>query len=609
MKKYKKLIHIIISTLLFLLSYLLKDYKILFLIASYIIISYELYINMIKELWKKDIFNENLLMIMATIGAFIIESYEEAVIVVLLFQIGEYLFDLSIDRSKCKIMSLLDLKSNTVNLKIEEEIKKVDIKEVKEEDIFIVKPGEKIPLDGIVLEGSSSIDTSQLTGESIPKMVEKDSEVLSGFINIDSILTIKATTVYENSTAYKIIDFIENSSEKKAKTEKFITKFSRIYTPIIVIAAFLLVWIPVVVFKENFHESLYRSLVFLVTSCPCALVISVPLAYFCGVGKASKHGILVKGSNILEELTLIENIAFDKTGTLTEGIFEVVEIKSQKGKKQELLKLAAAAEYFSNHPIAQAIVKKYGKKIDSRRVHNYQEISGFGICCKIDSKEVIIGNEALMKKNNIEVEKIESLGSICYVAVNSKLLGYITISDKIKKNAKKTVESLEKIGIKEIIILSGDHKSSVEYVAKKLQIKNYIAELLPIDKAKKIEELRKKGMTLFVGDGMNDALVMKNSDVSISMGQSGSDVAIEVSDIVMMADDLEKVPQLIKIAKIVKKTAFINILFALMTKFLVLFLAILNIPSIWFAVFADVGVTLLTILNSLWIFSKKIPKS
>lgn len=608
LKKYSELIKIGISSIFLILSYLLPKYQSLVLVISYIIIAYPLYIHAIKELLEGEIFNENLLMIIATIGAFIIGSYHEAVMVVLLFQIGEYLSDLSVDHSRRKIISLLDLKSDYVNLKVNQEFKKVDIKDVKEDDIFIVKPGEKIPLDGIVLNGNSSVDTSSLTGEATPRIVKKESKVLSGFINNDSVLTIRAISVYEESTAYKIIDLIENSNEKKGSTEKFITKFSRIYTPIVVIVAFLLVIVPVIIFKKPFHDWLYKSLVFLVTSCPCALMISVPLSYFCGIGKAGHNGILIKGGNILDQLSLIENVAFDKTGTLTEGVFEVTEISCKNIEEDELISIAAHAEYFSIHPIAKAIVKKYGKKVNPQLVEDYQEISGKGIRCTINHKSVIIGNEAFMKSNKVNIEKIDKLGSISYIAIDSKLVGYIIVSDKIKQNAKMTISNLKKFNIKNIMMLSGDHKSAVEYVAKELGIHHYFSELLPLDKAEKIKKLKKEGTTLFVGDGINDALVMKNSDIAISMGESGSDAAIEVSDIVIMTDNLEKIPEAIRISKIVKKTAFVNIVFALGTKFLVLILAMFNITSIWMAVFADVGVTLISILNSLWIVSKKVDK-
>lgn len=606
LKKYIEPLKIILSIILFVLSYVFPKYKLIFLVLSYIIVSYELYINAIKEILEGEIFNENILMIIATIGAFVIKSYSEAVIVVLLFQIGEYLSDLAVDNSKKKIVSLIDLKSDFVNLKKDDEIKKVDIKEVETNDIFIVKPGEKVPLDGIIIDGVSSVDTSSLTGEAVPKTVKKNDSVLSGYINKDSILTVKSTSIYETSTAYKIIDLIENSNDKKGKTEKFITKFSKIYTPIIVVVALLLVIIPVFIFKQDFNTWLYKSLIFLVTSCPCALVISIPLSYFCGIGKSSHNGILIKGSNILDGLVSVQNIAFDKTGTITEGVFEVTKIESNTLSKDDLLALAAKAESFSNHPIARAIVKSYNKKIDNKDIKNYKEISGSGIRCRINNKSILIGTAKFMKENNIPIEEKEVIGSVSYIAIDKKLEGYIVVSDKIKSNAKKTLSSLKEMGIKNLVMLSGDNTKSVKLISESIDMDNYFAELLPIDKVNKVKKLRKEGTTLFVGDGMNDAPVMKCADIGVSMGMVGSDAAIEYSDIVIMNDNLEKLPEMIKISRLVKQKMLTNITFALLVKFIVLLLAVLKTTSIWMAVFADVGVTMISILNSLLIMVKKV---
>lgn len=606
LKKYIEPLKIILSIILFVLSYVFPKYKLIFLVLSYIIVSYELYINAIKEILEGEIFNENILMIIATIGAFVIKSYSEAVIVVLLFQIGEYLSDLAVDNSKKKIVSLIDLKSDFVNLKKDDEIKKVDIKEVEINDIFIVKPGEKVPLDGIIIDGVSSVDTSSLTGEAVPKTVKKNDSVLSGYINKDSILTVKSTSIYETSTAYKIIDLIENSNDKKGKTEKFITKFSKIYTPIIVVVALLLVIIPVFIFKQDFNTWLYKSLIFLVTSCPCALVISIPLSYFCGIGKSSHNGILIKGSNILDGLVSVQNIAFDKTGTITEGVFEVTKIESNTLSKDDLLALAAKAESFSNHPIARAIVKSYNKKIDNKDIKNYKEISGSGIRCRINNKSILIGTAKFMKENNIPIEEKEVIGSVSYIAIDKKLEGYIVVSDKIKSNAKKTLTSLKEMGIKNLVMLSGDNTKSVKLISESIDMDNYFAELLPIDKVNKVKKLRKEGTTLFVGDGMNDAPVMKCADIGVSMGMVGSDAAIEYSDIVIMNDNLEKLPEMIKISRLVKQKMLTNITFALLVKFIVLLLAVLKTTSIWMAVFADVGVTMISILNSLLIMVKKV---
>ena len=606
-KLNEEIIKIIISAILFGISFFLKEESIpffIFLISSYIIVSYKIFIDAGKKLLSKDIFDENMLMIIATISAFCIGEYPEAVIVMLLFEFGEYLSHQAVHHSKESITKLMDLRSDYVNLKINNDIKKIDVKEAKLDDIFVVKPGEKIPLDGIVIDGESSIDTSSLTGESIPKTVRKDDNVLSGSVNNGSLLTIKATSIYTTSTASKIIELIENSSERKTDTEKFITRFAKIYTPIVVLLAFLITVIPTIM-GYDFQTWLYRALVFLVTSCPCALVISVPLGFFCGIGRASKEGILIKGSSELERLNKIKTLVFDKTGTVTKGNFEVSEIQSNKMNPTEMLTVLAHAEYYSNHPIAKSILKKYNGEINESIIKDFKEISGYGITATINNQKVIAGNQKLLTENNMNVSNT-GVGTTVHIAINNNYIGYVTITDQIKEEAYEIVENLSKQGINKVIMLSGDNVDIVTKVGKELKMNEYYANLLPVDKVNKVNEIKEEDFTAFVGDGINDAPVIKLSDVGIAMGGVGSDATIEAADIVLMKDDLIKVPLAIKIAKITTKIVNFNIVFALSFKLLMLVLATFGYASIWMAVFADVGVTLLAVLNTLRIMKKKI---
>lgn len=596
------LLKIIISTILFIIALFLPNpFKLIVLIISYIIISYDIYIEAFNELKEKEIFNENLLMILATIGAFVIGSYQEAVMVMFLFEIGEYLSDLAVSSSKKSITKLMDLRSETINLFKNDEIEKVSIKKAKIDDIFVVLPGEKVPLDGIVIEGESYLDTSSLTGESTPRKIKTDDLVLSGSINKDSILKVKATSTYKTSTASKIIELIENSNNKKTDTENFIRKFSKIYTPIVVLLALIIAVVPTIIVGD-FNTWLYRSLVFLVTSCPCALVISVPLGYFSGIGRASKEGILIKGSRELETLANIDYLALDKTGTITEGVFEVTEVKSKGISEDELLLLTASAEANSIHPIAKAIVKyNKGKLI---KTTNLKEYSGKGISCVIDNKNILVGNKKLMEDNNIKIEDEKTIGTVIYIAINNKYSGYIIISDRIKKSSYK-LSSL-KNDFKDIMILSGDNEDITSAIAKEVKIKTYYNNLLPVDKVNKIKEYQKQGLVMFIGDGINDAPVIKISDIGVSMGNLGSDAAIEASDVVIMKDDLSKIKTALNISKLTKHKVKTSIIFALIVKFIVLTLGVVGISTIWMAVFADVGVTLLAILNVLTIMWKKV---
>lgn len=605
------LLKIIISGIILIVTLFINDsfdLKIILFSISYTIISYEMYIDAIKNIIKGEFFDENFLMIIATIGAFIIGEYEEAIMVMWLFNLGEFLSHKAVHKSEESITKLMDLRSDKINLKVENEIKSVDIKEVKMGDIFIVKPGEKIGLDGIIVDGVSNVDTSSLTGESLPKCVNKNMNVLSGYTNIDSILTVKATSTFETSTATKIIELIKNSEDKKTKTEKFITRFSKIYTPIVVLGAVLLTIIPVLM-GGNFNEWLYRSLVFLVTSCPCALIISIPLGFFSGIGRASKEGILIKGSTELENLSKIKNIIFDKTGTITKGVFEVQKINCIKVTEEELLEIAAYSEYYSNHPIAKSILKKYSKEIIAKKISDYKEDSGKGVSVTFDSKKVLVGNYDLMKEHNIDVNKENTIGTVIYVAANNECLGNIIISDEIKNESYDLVSSLRKLGIENIAIVSGDNEQTVKIVSEKIGIKAYYHSMLPNEKVEKVNEYRKINFTAFVGDGLNDAPVIKTSDLGIAMGGIGSDATIEVSDVVIMNDNLSKISEAIKISKKTLSVVKFNILFSLIIKFSMLILGAFGISKIWMAVIADVGVTLLLVFNSLRLTIKNSHKS
>ncbi len=608
MKKFNfDFFKIIISAVIFAISFIFKDNNILhltLLAISYILVSYEMYIHALKNILKGEIFDENFLMIIATIGAFYIGEYEEALMVMLLFNLGEYLSDKAVDNSRESITKLMDLRSDTINLKIDDDIKNINIKDAKLNDVFIVKPGEKIGLDGIVIEGSGNIDTSSLTGESIPKYVKKDMNVLSGTTALDSVLTIKATSTYETSTATKIIELIENSEDKKASSEKFITRFCKIYTPIVVICAILLTLVPLML-GYSLNDWLYKSLVFLVTSCPCALIISVPLSFFSGIGRASKDGILIKGGTELENLSKIKTLVFDKTGTITKGNFAVQKMNSVDIAKEELLELAAYGEYYSNHPIAKAIIKKYDKDIEKERISDFKEISGKGISVKIDKNDILLGNSLLLTDNNINVPKVNEIGTAIYIARNQKYLGYIVIADEIKEEAFNLVKSLKKEGVNKVIMLSGDNKEIVEKVSEKLEFNDCYYEMLPIDKVNKVTDLKKENFTAFVGDGINDAPVMKIADLGISMGGVGSDAAIEASSIVLMTDNLDKISKAIRISKKTNNIVRFNIAFALIIKFIFLLLGTLGYSKIWYAVIADVGVTLLLVLNSLRLIINK----
>ena len=605
MKRFfnEELIKILLSIILLVISFFIsnENIKLILLVLSYITISFEMYIKLIKNIKSFEIFDETFLMVIATIGAFFISSYLEAVMVMLLYQIGEYLSELTVSKSKDSIIALMDLRVDMALLDNNGSPKEVRIEKVKIGDIFIVKPGEKVPLDGIVVKGESYLDTSSLTGESVPRHVKENDEVLSGCINKDGILRIQATKTSKNSTAQKIVELLESYNTNKSNEEKFISKFASKYTKIVVLSTVLVVLIPTLLGGE-FKEWLYKALVFLVTSCPCALVISVPLGYICGIGKASKSGAIIKGSKELEDLSNIDYLMLDKTGTITEGVFKINKIETTL-KEEELLKIVASAENNSIHPIADAIKQEYNDKL--YEVNDYKEISGQGITCVINKQKVLIGNEKLLKNNNVEFTETTEVGTIIYIAIDNKYVGYILISDKIRKE-NKDLSILKKCIKKDIIILSGDNENIVKDVAKKVKIDKYYAELLPKDKVKYVNEYKDKGTVMFIGDGINDAPVIKKATVGVSMGNIGSDAAIEASDVVLMKDNLMKIKEVINISKFTKKKITQNIIFALGVKFLVLILSLFGLSTILMATFADVGVTLLSILNVLIIFKKKV---
>ena len=604
----KKAIKIVIALILFLIAMIIKFENAWInnsiFILSYIIVGFEILKKAVRNIFRGKIFDENFLMAVATLGAFVIGEFPEAVAVMLFYQVGELFQSYAVDKSRKSIASLMDIRPDSANVKNNGEVLKVDPDEVKIGDIILVKPGEKVPLDGIIVDGNSMLDTSALTGESVPKEVKVGDKVLSGSINQNGLIEIKVTKSFGESTVSKILDLVENASSKKSKSENFISKFAKYYTPIVVVIAVLLAIIPPIIFKETeFIQWLYRALTFLVVSCPCALVISIPLGFFGGIGGASKLGVLVKGSNYLEALSKTEVVVFDKTGTLTEGVFEVKKVNSVDITKEDLIKCAAYAESFSNHPIANSLKKAYGKDIDNKKISETHELSGLGVNAVVDGKEVFVGNEKLMQEKNIEYIKCNEIGTILYVAINNQFKGTIIISDKIKADAKKAIEKLKKNNVKKIVMLTGDKKAVGESVAKELGLDEVYTELLPNDKVEKVEELMKskseKGKLAFVGDGINDAPVLAISDIGIAMGGLGSDAAIEAADVVLMTDEPSKVVDAIKISKKTLKIVKQNIIFAIVVKILVLILSAIGLSNMWQAVFADVGVSVLAILNAL----------
>lgn len=597
---------LIIGTILYLIA-IIGDFKgalaLILFVASYLLIGGKVVLTAIKNIARGQLFDENFLMTVATIGAFSISEYPEAVAVMLFYEIGETIQGYAVNKSRSSISSLMDIRADYANIIIDGKEKKVSPETVKVEDIILVKPGEKVPLDGIVVEGESFVDTSALTGESVPRKIAVNDEILSGGINTNGVLKVKVTKKFGESTVSRILEMVENAANKKANTEKFITKFAKVYTPIVVALAILIAVVPSIFIKDAlFSTWLYRALVFLVVSCPCALVVSVPLCFFAGIGGASKKGVLVKGSNYLELLKDLETVVFDKTGTLTEGVFSVTEINTNGIDKEKLIEVAAMAESFSNHPIAISIIKEYGKEIDKEVIKEYKEISGHGIKAVINNEEVLVGNSKLMNEFNILYNEVDSIGTVVYCAINGEFKGSIVISDKIKENAVEALINLKKAGVKKTVMLTGDNKKTAYKVGEKINIDEVHSELLPLDKVREVEELLKRsnknGKLAFVGDGVNDAPVLARADIGIAMGGIGSDAAIEAADIVLMKDDINALVDAINVSKKTNKILWQNIVFALGIKILVMVLGTFGIVNMWTAVFADVGVTIIAIINS-----------
>lgn len=608
-KKLKNLrLRIFLSFIVFLGAVLLpmeEPIQLVLYLASYLIVGGDIIKKAVTNIGHGQVFDENFLMVLATIGAFITQEYPEAVMVMWLYQIGEWFQQYAVGKSRQSISDLMDIRPDYANIEKDGKLEKVDPDDVSIGDHIVVKPGEKIPLDGIVIKGSSLVDTSALTGESVPREVKKGADILSGCINKTGLLTIKVTKEFDESTVSKILELVENASSKKAKAENFITKFARYYTPIVVIAAICLAFLPPLLLENaDVWDYIKRACSFLVISCPCALVISVPLGFFGGIGGASKLGILIKGSNYLETLSKTETVVFDKTGTLTKGSFEVTDISPIGIDKTSLLEIAAHAENYSDHPIAQSIKKAYGKAIDTTRIADASEVSGNGVCVKIDGKEVYAGNEKLMKKIKVNLPDMNIVGTVIHVAMESRYVGYILIADEVKEEAKQTINDLKEINhVKETVMLTGDNSTVAESVGRNLAIDTVYSQLLPADKVTKVEELLHKKSSdkslAFVGDGINDAPVLTRADVGIAMGGLGSDAAIEAADVVIMDDKISKINTAIYISKRTLKIVKQNIIFALGVKGVVLILGAIGMANMWEAVFADVGVSFIAILNSM----------
>ena len=611
-KMKEKLYRIICSSILLIIAVILKNVNniisIILFSISYLVIGYDILLKAIKNIKRGKVFDENFLMAVATIGAICINELAEAVTVMLFYQIGELFQDYAVNKSRKSIAELMDIRPDYANVIRENKHIKINPTLVKVGEIILVKPGEKIPLDGIVVEGTSMLNTLALTGESVPRRVNVNDEVLSGCINNDGILKIKVTKNFNNSTVSKILDLVENASSRKSNSENFISKFAKYYTPTVVIIAVILAIFPSLILNQSFSIWIYRALSFLVVSCPCALVVSIPLSFFAGLGASSQIGVLVKGSNYLEALSNVNVIVCDKTGTLTEGVFEVQEISPVDISKDELLMYATYAESFSNHPISLSLKNSYDKKINTKKIIDTKEISGKGVYAKIEGKDILVGNEKLMNEYKIKFKKSNFIGTIIYVAIDNKYAGYIGISDKIKDDSYKAIKLFKINNINKIIMLTGDKDETSKNVYNKLKLDGYYSELLPQDKVKIVEDLIKEKSNedklLFIGDGINDAPVLALSDIGVAMGGIGSDAAIEAADVVIMTDEISKIASVINISKKTMKIVKENILFAISVKIIVLILSMLGIVTMWSAVFSDVGVSVLAILNALRILKK-----
>ena len=605
-----EIIKLVISLIIFAIAFFkIVPEKIatwLFVIA-YILSGYEVLLKSIKNIFRGEVFDENFLMSIATLGAFAINKPGEAAAVMIFYNVGELFEDYAVGKSKKSIIQLMNIKPKIANLKKGNEIKVVEPEELKVGDIIVVKAGEKIPVDGVVINGQTTINTAALTGESVPRKVKVDDEVFAGCINESDVIEIKVTKEFKDTAINEIIELVKNSNKTKSKTELFITKFAKVYTPIVVVLALMLAFIPPI-FEgfQNLGEWVKRALVFLVTSCPCAIVLSVPLGYFAGIGKAGKEGVLIKGSNYLDILTKANTMVLDKTGTITKGNFEVSKIiLAEKIKEEELLEIAAVAESMSNHPIAKSIINRVNKKVNQEEIEEYKEIAGMGIKAKYHGEEIVEGNAKLLEKEEIKYYPCNEIGAIVYVAKNKKYLGAIVISDTIKPDSKEAIEGFKKNGISKICMLTGDNKEIAENIAKQVGIEEVHCNLLPGEKVKELQKLKnEQNIIIAIGDGINDSPILAEADIGASMGLNGQDLAIETSDIVIMDGKLSSFNKAIKVSKRTKKIIMQNIYFALGIKVIVLVLGAFGISTMWEAVFADVGVTFITVLNSLRVFKK-----
>ena len=583
--------------------------QVLLFMIPYLIVGWDIIYRAVRNISHGQVFDENFLMCIATFGALGVKEYSEAVAVMLFYQIGELFQSYAVNRSRQSISAMMDICPEYANIEEDGKLKQVDPDDVEIGTEIVIKAGERVPLDGVVVSGTSFVDTSALTGESVPREVTEGSEIISGCVNGSGLLKVRTTKEFDDSTVAKILELVENASSKKAHVENFITKFAKYYTPIVVCAAVVLAFLPPIILGGGFAEWIQRACIFLVISCPCALVISVPLGFFGGIGAASKIGVLVKGSNYLEAVAEMTTIVFDKTGTLTKGEFKVTDVITENGSKEELIELAALGEGYSNHPIANSIREAYGKELDLNRVTNTEEIAGHGIKAVIDGKTVLLGNEKLMKSESIFYTPCKSMGTVVYVACNGVFEGAVVISDTIKDGAKEAIHDMKQVGVRHTVMLTGDRKEAAETVAQALGIDEVHAELLPGGKVEQVEALLKaekeKERLAFVGDGINDAPVLTRADIGIAMGSMGSDAAIEAADIVLMDDDVTKIASVVRIARKTLRIVKQNIVFALAIKALVLILGALGMANMWEAVFADVGVSVIAILNSMRTLNEK----
>ena len=616
-KQKKMLVRIIIAAALMIILHFVPVkgvIRFLLYLIPYFVIGYDILRKAFKGIMNHQVFDENFLMAVATVGAIIVAlsengDYTEAIAVMLFYQIGELFQSYAVGKSRRNISELMDIRPDYANVEVDGKLEQADPDEVEIGSVIVVKPGEKVPIDGIIIDGSSTLNTSALTGESVPRDAKYGDEIISGCINLSGVLKIRTTKEFGESTVSKILDLVENSSSRKSKSENFISKFAKYYTPAVCYSALALAILPPVVRMLFMSASpewatwIYRALTFLVISCPCALVISIPLSFFAGIGGASREGVLVKGSNYLETLSQTKYVVFDKTGTMTEGVFEVTGVYENTMDKEKVLEYAALAESFSSHPISKSLKKAYGREIDQTRVSDVEEISGHGIIAKVDGIDVAAGNYKLMKKLRLSYADSDKVGTIVHVAVNGKYEGYILISDRIKTTAKEAIHALKKAGIERTIMLTGDSKTVADSVAKELGIDEVYSELLPSDKVAKVEELlakkSRKSKLAFVGDGINDAPVLSRADIGIAMGAMGSDAAIEAADIVLMDDDPVKISKAIKISRKCLRIVYENTYFAIGIKLICLLLGAVGIANMWLAIFADVGVMVIAVLNAI----------